>query len=82
MLGLALILSLDDSSTLKMVSIVFPTDVSKWKLWLFLFHAKHKKGTECCDAAGCVGAEWEVLLCHTVNLILVGRSKLGLPRHP
>lgn len=79
--GLALILSLDDSSILKMVSIVFPANVSNWKLRLFLFHAKHKKGAECCDTAGCVGAEWEVLLCHTGNLILVGRSKLGLPRY-
>lgn len=62
MLGLALILSLDDLSILKMVSIVFPVNVSNWTLCLSLFHAKRRKGAESCDTAGCGGAAWEALL--------------------
>lgn len=43
MLGLALILSLDDLSILKMVSVVFPANVSSWKLVLFCLIQRLKK---------------------------------------
>lgn len=53
MLGSALILSSDDLSILKMVSIMFSTNVCNWKLWLFLCSERIKRA-KFCDTVKCV----------------------------
>lgn len=66
MLGLALILSSDDLSISKMVSM-FPANTSNWKLWPFLLVLRVKKEAKRCGTGKHVGQR-ERSCCHTAWL--------------
>lgn len=78
MLGSALILSSDDLSTLKMVSIMFPTNAYNWKVWLFLCGVKDRKELSLVTQ---LSVGWDERNCCFPQLDFHGERRLGLPRN-